>query len=242
MVQNAFFLPSVGASGGILITASDRYFNLHTPVYSGNTVSATLRMLADNKEWSITGVYGPQTDNEKLQFMQEIIGLQTQMLLAWLILGDFNLIYKVQDKNNGRINLTLLNSFRNTIDNLRLAPIELRGKKYTWCNDHNRTMTKIDHLFASPEWLDIFPRNSLQAVASMGSDHCPLLLNGDMEFEFYKGFRFESHWINWPRFLETVHEVWQRPVNTQDAILRIHVKLLRTAKALKLWRRKNFAS
>jgi hypothetical protein len=47
--------------------------------------------------------------------------------------------------------------------------------------------------------------------------------------------------VNWPGFLETVKEVWDKPVNTQDAILRIHVKLTRTAKALKLWRRKNFA-
>jgi hypothetical protein len=41
--------------------------------------------------------------------------------------------------------------------------------------------------------------------------------------------------------LETVKEVWDRPIDTQDAILRLHVKLLRTAKALKLWRRKNFS-
>lgn len=30
--------------------------------------------------------------------------------------------------------------------------------------------------------------------------------------------------------LETVQEIWNKPVDTQDAILRIHVKLLHTAK------------
>jgi CDP-glycerol glycerophosphotransferase (TagB/SpsB family) len=59
--------------------------------------------------------------------------------------------------------------------------------------------------------------------------------------EFYRGFRFESYWPSWPGFLETVKEAWDKPVDTQDAILRMHVKLLRTAKALKLWRRKNFS-
>jgi hypothetical protein len=68
----------------------------------------------------------------------------------------------------------------------------------------------------------------------------PALHAGDMVYDFYKGFRFESHWINWPGFLETVKEVWDKPVNTQDAILRVHVKLMRSAKALKMWRRKNF--
>lgn len=42
-------------------------------------------------------------------------------------------------------------------------------------------------------------------------------------------------------FMETaVQAAWDQPVNTQeDAILGMHVKLLRTAKALKLWKRQN---
>jgi hypothetical protein len=66
-------------------------------------------------------------------------------------------------------------------------------------------------------------------------------MQGDVEFKFYRGFRFESHWISWPGFYETVQEIWGKPVNTQDAILRIHVKPIRRAKALKLWRQKKFA-
>lgn len=138
--------------------------------------------------------------------------------------------------------MTLLNSFESTIDNLLLAPIELKGKKiYTWCNDQQKpTMTKIDHFFVSSEWLEIFQRTDLQALASLGSDHYPLFLQGDVVHDFYRGFRFESHWVNCPGFLETVKQVWDKPVNSQDAILRVHVKLMRTAKALKIWRRKNF--
>jgi hypothetical protein len=85
-----------------------------------------------------------------------------------------------------------------------------------------------------------FPRTHLHALASLGSDHCPLFLQGEVNMEFYKGFRFESHWPKWPGFMEAVKEVWDKPVNTQDAILRVHVKLMRTAKALRFWRRKNF--
>jgi len=148
MAQNVVFLPSAGASGGILMAASERFLRLDNPHLTANTVSTTLTMMADNKKWSLTGVYGPQSDNEKVLFMQEITGLKQLMLPAWLILGDFNLIYRAQDKNNGRLNLPMLNGFRSTIDNLLLAPIELQGKKYTWCNDQQTpTMTKIDHFF-----------------------------------------------------------------------------------------------
>lgn len=136
-------------------------------------------------------------------------------LPAWLLLGDFNLILNAQDKNNTCLNLTLINIFRATIDNLELARIELRGRKYTWCNDQQSpTMTKIDHLFASTDWLDLFPRADLHALASLGSDHSALFLQGDTTMEFIGGFRFESHWIHRPRFMSTISETWSKPVNT----------------------------
>lgn len=134
----------------------------------------------------------------------------------------------------------MINRFRSTIDNLELARLELQGKKYTWCNDQQSpTMTRIDHLFASTEWLEIFPRTDLRALASLGSDHSALFLHGDVNLGFYKGFRFESHWVHMAGFLDTVQEAWTKPVNKQDVILRLHVKMLRTAKALKNWRRKS---
>ena len=127
MAQNVAFLPSIGASGGILIAASDRFFTIQNTYATTNTISATVTMLAENVQWSITGVYGPQTDNEKILFMQEITDLKQQMLPEWLLLGDFNLIYRAQDKNNGRLNIPMLNRFKNTIDNLFVEGI---GKGY----------------------------------------------------------------------------------------------------------------
>jgi len=183
-------------------------------------------------------VYGPQNDQEKIAFLQEITDLRQHIRTPWLIIGDFNLIYRAEDKNNDRVNIRMLNRFKNTIDNLQLAPLELKGRRFTWCNDQqNPTMTKIDHFLASIEWLEIFPRTDLQALASLGYDHCPLFLQGDTDFDFYRGFRFEAHWIHMPEFTQTVQVAWEQPVSSQDPMLRMHVKLLRTARALKIWRR-----
>lgn len=38
-----------------------------------------------------------------------------------------------------------------------------------------------------------------------------------------------------PDFMETVKEAWDKPVNTQDVILRLHVKLSRLTKVLTVW-------
>lgn len=242
MARNAVSLPSVGASGGILIAASERFFRVQHTHQTANTITASITMLAENKEWSLTGVYGPQSDADKILFMQELSDLRQHVLPAWLMLGEFNLILCAQDKNNSRLNVAMLNRFRFTIDNLELARIDLRGKKYTWCDDQQTpTMTRIDHMFASMEWLEIFPRTDLQALASLGSDHCPLFLQGDVAFDFYRDFRFETYWAHMPGFMDTVQEEWNTQVHTQDAILRVHVKLRRTAKALRNWRRKSFA-
>lgn len=45
-------------------------------------------------------------------------------------------------------NIPMLNRFRSTINNLQIAPLELYGRRFAWCNDQqNPTMTKIDHFF-----------------------------------------------------------------------------------------------
>ena len=199
-------------------------------------------MLAENKTWSITGVYGPQSDADKVAFLQEITDVSTRVLPAWLLLGDFNLILNAHEKNNARVNLPMLNRFKATIDNLELARIELRGKKYTWSNDQQSpTMTRIDYFFASADWLEMFPRTDLRVLASLGSDLSALFLQGDVIMDFYRGFRFESHWVHMLGFLDTVQETWYKPVDTQDAILLLHVKLSRMAKSLRNWRRKSLS-
>jgi hypothetical protein len=97
----------------------------------------------------------------------------------------------------------MINRFRMTVDNLELARIELRGKRYTWCNEQQSpTMTRIDHLFALADWLEMFPRTYLRALASLGSDHNVLFLQGDVNLDFYRGFRFESHWVHRLGFLD----------------------------------------
>lgn len=59
LANNVAFLPSVGANGGILIAASNHFFNISQPHLTTYTVSAKITMLAENRTWTITRVYGP---------------------------------------------------------------------------------------------------------------------------------------------------------------------------------------
>jgi hypothetical protein len=49
--------------------------------------------------------------------------------------GNFNLIYKVEDKNNARLNHRLMRAFRSFLDELELAELLPHRRLYTWSNE-----------------------------------------------------------------------------------------------------------
>jgi hypothetical protein len=82
-------------------------------------------------------VYGPQGDLEKKMFIREIKQLKGSVLPQWLLLGDFNMIYKPQDKNNGNLNRSLMARFRRALNFLEVKEIDLVGRKFTWSNNQS---------------------------------------------------------------------------------------------------------
>lgn len=194
--KNFAALPALGTRGGILIAATVNHFDMLNIHNTDHTVSTTITMKADNKSWTLTCAYGPQDDHDKLLFLGELKSLKGQVLTEWLIVGDFNLIYKAEDRSNNRLNRNLRNRFKQAIDEIQLMEIDLRGRRFTWSNEQDHpTFTRIDRFFGTPEWHLLFPNLDLQALPTMGSDHCPLFLTGDVERQNYVGFRFESYWV-----------------------------------------------
>jgi hypothetical protein len=97
--SNYIYLPSNGASGGVLISWRS---SLGAAVASRvDSFSASVQFSSDNGEaWWLTVVYGPQGNDNKIAFLQELRSIRSQCAGPWLLGGDFNLIYKDEDKNN----------------------------------------------------------------------------------------------------------------------------------------------
>lgn len=198
-------VPADGIRGGIIIACLQDHYELQQVDIRQYSVTAIIRRKADNGVWSLTGVYGPQGDNDKLQFLAEIRAVKQHTLDRWMILGDFNLIYRSTQKNNNRINHRLMNSFRWVLDELELKEIHLHGRQFTWTSEtDNPTQTKIDHVFCTREWELEHPDCYLQSIGTSVSDHCPMVLTCTPFNRCYRGFRFESFWINQPGFLELI--------------------------------------
>ncbi|WVZ95314.1 hypothetical protein U9M48_041096 [Paspalum notatum var. saurae] len=79
------------------------------------------------------------------------------------------------------------------------------------------------------------PLAPLAAFSSLVSDHCPLVLSGNVQGRPYKGFRFESFWPKLAGFSVTVEDAWNKQLSIFNPFLRLHTKLQRTAKALRAW-------
>lgn len=152
-------------------------------------------------------VYGPSQSSAKQAFLQEIASSKPTLGSNWLVLGDFNLIYRADDKNNSNINLRCMTQFRNTLNTGELKEIHPQNRKFTWNNEHQRpTLVRLDRVFCNEGWDTLFENHVLQVMSSSISDHCPLLLSNNSGPNRPKIFHFESFWIKMLGFFETVQK------------------------------------
>jgi hypothetical protein len=60
-------------------------------------------------------------------------------------------------------------------------------------------------------------------------------LQGATDKAQFKGFRFEAYWLGILGFQEVVKQACTKLLQATDTIRRLHIKLLKTTKALKIW-------
>ena len=67
--EDFFFLPTDGTRGGILLAWQSSTISLSNPLIGEHHVTALVSSLAGEGHWWLTGVYGPQDDDAKLEFL-----------------------------------------------------------------------------------------------------------------------------------------------------------------------------
>jgi hypothetical protein len=142
--------------GGILVAWRDRSLSTGVSVIKEFSVSVQFQLMS-GQLWWFTGVYGPHQDNLKHAFLQELGEVRNECVGPWIIAGDFNMIYRAEDKNNSNVNRSLLGNFRNWINFLELKEIPLVGRRFTWSNQReDPTLVKLDHVFCTNGWEEFF--------------------------------------------------------------------------------------
>lgn len=144
------FLPAIGTAGGIII-AWDSTLLTGTLVHKG-TFSLSISFLnkIDHSSFLCTSVYGPNARSQKAEFWSELHNIRLLSTLPWVLGGDFNATFSIQDKNKGLPNLDDIACSTNFIQDLDLFEPPLSGRGYTWTNDQTDPLwVRLDHFLLS---------------------------------------------------------------------------------------------
>lgn len=159
------FLPSNGASGGILIAWKSMLFDGEKIFSNDYAISVQFCSKHDSTAWILTCVYGPCTAEGKTSFLNWFKKIVMPDNLDWIILGDFNLIRKPEDRNKPGGDLTDMFRFNSAISTLGLNEVNLQGRKFTWSNmQPSPLLEKLDWIFTSNSWINSYPNTSAKAL------------------------------------------------------------------------------
>ena len=86
------FLPSRGASGGILVCWDNQVVIREEMERGGFSVSCLFNCVADEFRWVFTRVYGPVLGFERGDFYEELENVAFRWQRPWCVCGDFNAV------------------------------------------------------------------------------------------------------------------------------------------------------
>jgi exonuclease III len=128
------YVPSVGNSGGsIIIWKSSK---LTGNVIFQNDYAQSMEFISKLSafSWIITNIYAPCTPKGKIDFLNWLHNISMPSDKLWLLIGDFNLIQRPEDRNKAGGDINLMLKFNEAISNLNLVEIPLHSLSYTWSN------------------------------------------------------------------------------------------------------------
>jgi exonuclease III len=102
------FIPSVGASGGILLVWNSTVFTGSIVDKQRFGITASFTSNQNGQTWKLTSVYGPCIEPARSEFITWLRGHQIQEDENWLFMGDFNFYRSLENRNKpGGTSMTL---------------------------------------------------------------------------------------------------------------------------------------
>ncbi len=229
-------LDANGSKGGLITAWNPAIFSCDSCWVGSFSLNLVLRRRVDDRVFSISNVYGPTDPALKDGFLLEVRNIALSVVGVWLLLGDFNLLLSVRDKNGPLARTSEMLSFRATLNALRLLDISLSGRSFTWSNGRsNPILERPDRALVSKDWHLLFPRSSLRALPRPRSDHSPLLLTAFTFVPAPQIFRFEAFWLRYPKARSVITGAWDSSDISGDWALRFSSKLGTVTDKLKEW-------
>jgi exonuclease III len=128
------YVPSVGNSGGSIIIWKSSKLTGNVIFQNDYAQSVEFIFNLSTCTWIITNIYAPCTPQGKIDFLIWLHNISMPSDKLWLLVGDFNLIRRPEDRNKAEGDINLMLKFNEAISNLDLVEIPLHGLSYTSSN------------------------------------------------------------------------------------------------------------
>jgi hypothetical protein len=202
------FIPSDGASGGLLVLWNGSLFSGQILLEECFGLALTFTSLISSESFVVVNVYGPCEGVARENFVAWLFSLNIGDDELWLILGDFNFYRFMENRNCDGANMTDIATFNEIISYLGLIELPIKGRAYTWSNmQADPLMVQLDWFFTSTAWTLNFPNTMVNPLARPTSDHVPCVVSIGTSIPKAQVFRFEDYWIRMPGFLDVVKTI-----------------------------------
>jgi len=132
--DNFDFIPSIGASGGILVMWNSSHFTGVVLERKQYALTIQFTSVHNLDSWKLSTVYGPCQEPLRSEFVNWMKEQEIQDHDNWIFLGDFNFYRSLEDKNKPGGNLQDTLIFNDVIGQLGLVELPLKGRSFTWSN------------------------------------------------------------------------------------------------------------
>jgi exonuclease III len=233
--DNFAFVPSDGASGGLLVLWASNLFSGQVILQESFGLVIEFISHSNAEKFTLVNIYGPCEGTARENFVAWLFHLDIPDDSLWILVGDFNFYRYAESRNKPGANFEDIETFNEIISYLGLIELPIKGRAFTWSNMQNEPLLEqLDWFFTSHSWTIKFPNTEVKPLARPTSDHIPCVVTIGTSIPKAQVFRFENHWVRMPGFLDVVQTVWDINVPGDSAkCLSGKFKLLR--KALKKW-------
>jgi hypothetical protein len=206
----------------------------------------SLSVVIDGKTFGLSAVYASTCYIHRRNLWNALSQVQSQHLLPWCYMGDFNTILGCHEYRGNSTPARLpMVEFQNWTDLNNLIHLPTHGAFYTWANGRrgrHYTQKRLDRVICNQEWFDCFNSVNVSTLTKNNSDHFPILFDfKSLDYHQPSTFKFLKMWTSHPDCVNVVQQSWKvNVVGCPMFVLSEKLKILKVK--LKSWNKVVFGN
>ena len=129
--DNFAWVPSDGASGGLLVLWSSRAFDGSVVARDFCGLVINFKSMHSQDSFMLANIYGPCSGPARDDFVAWLFHLDIDDHNLWLLVGDFNFYRSVENRNREGANLSDIETFNEIISYHGLVELPIKGRAFT---------------------------------------------------------------------------------------------------------------